>query len=138
MLPWQLGVKANYAYLDDVVRGHILAMEKGLGGERYILGGENVSYQRFIDTVRRVAQPKNMYLRVPPFLLKTVAQFELLRGRLNGHDPFITPNAARRFQADKIFDCGKAIRQLGYSVTPFEEGMKITIKHLKNKAHGQS
>ncbi|MEI9909235.1 MAG: NAD-dependent epimerase/dehydratase family protein [Bacteroidota bacterium] len=57
-LPWRLGTKANYAFIDDVVNGHILAMEKGLGGERYILGGENVSYKRFTDILKRLSETK--------------------------------------------------------------------------------
>jgi nucleoside-diphosphate-sugar epimerase len=131
-MPWRLETSANYAFIDDVVDGHIQAMEKGLGGERYILGGENVSYKRFADTVKEFSRTKNIYIRIPPFLLKAFSQLELMRGKLNGHEPMITPNVARRIQLDKIFDCSKAIKQLGYRITPFEEGMKITIDHLKN------
>jgi len=132
MLPWRLDTKANYAFVDDVVNGHILAMEKGLGGERYILGGENVSYRRFVDTVKGFSQHKNLELRIPPFLVSAIGRVELLRGKLNGHEPFITPDVARRFQQDKMFDCSKAMRQLGYLITPFEKGIKLTIDHLKN------
>jgi len=133
IFPWRLEVRANYAFIDDVVNGHIQAMEKGLGGERYILGGENVSYKRFADTVKGISQTKNIYIRIPPFLLKAFSQIELMRGKLNGHEPLITPNVAKRIQLDKIFDCSKATRQLGYRITPFEEGMKITIDHLKKQ-----
>ena len=132
MLPWRLDTKANYAFIDDVVDGHILAMEKGLGGERYILGGENVSYRRFVDTVRGLSQNKNLQLRIPPFVLSAISHVELVRGKLNGHEPFITPDVARRFQQDKMFDCSKAMRQLNYCITPFEKGIKLTIDHLKN------
>jgi len=132
LLPWRLEVKANYAFIDDVVNGHIMAMEKGLGGERYILGGENVSYKRFVDTVKSISQNKHLHLRIPPFVLNAISQVELMRGRLNGHQPLITPGVARRFQLDKMFDCNKAIRQLGYCITPFEKGIKVTIDHLKN------
>jgi len=46
----------NYVYIDDVVKGHILAIEKGLPGEKYILGGENVSYSGFFKTLKKVSQ----------------------------------------------------------------------------------
>jgi nucleoside-diphosphate-sugar epimerase len=131
-VPWKLGVMANYAFIDDVVNGHVQAMAKGLGGERYILGGENVSYMQLIQTVRKITGHANKYLRLPPAVLKAFSQIELLRGKLNGHEPMITPNVARRIQMDKVFDCSKAIHQLGYQVTPFETGMKITIDFLKN------
>jgi nucleoside-diphosphate-sugar epimerase len=131
LLPWHLDVKANYAFIDDVVCGHVLAMEKGLGGERYILGGENISYRRFVDTVKGISQNKNLHLRIPPFVLNAISRIELMRGKLNGHEPFITPDVARRFQQDKMFDCSKAVRQLNYCITPFEKGIKLTIDHLK-------
>jgi nucleoside-diphosphate-sugar epimerase len=134
-MPWRLDVQANYAFIDDVVNGHILAMAKGLCGERYILGGENISYLRFIQTVREMSGDKNKYLRIPPFVLKAFSQIELLRGKLNGHEPLITPQIARRIQQDKIFDCSKAIQQLGYYITPFEKGIKITVEHLKKRKH---
>jgi dihydroflavonol-4-reductase/farnesol dehydrogenase len=70
-------------------------------------------------------------------LLKAFGQIELLRGKLNGHEPLITPNIVRRIQMDKIFDCRKAIQQLGYRITPFEVGIRITINHLKNKEYEQ-
>ncbi|HLA52630.1 MAG TPA: NAD-dependent epimerase/dehydratase family protein, partial [Flavitalea sp.] len=46
---------SNYAYLEDVVRGHVAAMQKGIVGERYILGGEDVSYEQFFRQVGEAA-----------------------------------------------------------------------------------
>ncbi len=134
LLPWRLQIKGNYAFIDDVVNGHILAMANGLGGERYILGGENVSYKRLSETVKQFSRSKNIYIRIPPFLLKTFAGFELVRGKLNGHEPLLTPNIARRIELNKTFDCSKSIRQLGYKITPFDVGLKITIEHLKKQS----
>ena len=48
----------NYVYVDDVVEGHLLAMKKGLRGERYILGGENVSYSQFFEILREIYRKK--------------------------------------------------------------------------------
>lgn len=130
-LPWNLEAKANYAFIDDVVNGHIMAMEKGLGGERYILGGENISYKKFIDVVKKISGVKNIFLRTPSSLVKTWSWIELLRGKLNGHEPILTPSMVKRFSIDKMMDSSKAVKQLGYTITPFEEGMRITIDHLK-------
>ena len=136
-LPWNLETKANYAFIDDVVKGHTMAMEKGLGGERYILGGENISYKKFIDIVKKISGVRNIFLRTPSSFVKTWSWIELMRGRLNGHEPILTPYMVKRFSIDKMMDSSKAMRQLGYTITPFEEGMRITIDHLKknNYAH---
>lgn len=130
-LPWRLETKANYAFIDDVVKGHIMAMEKGLGGERYILGGENISYKKFIEVVKQITRVKNILLRTPDSFVKTYSWIELMRGKLNGHEPLLTPQMVKRFNLDKMMDSSKAIRQLGYAITPFEKGMQITIDHLK-------
>ncbi|HYM93569.1 MAG TPA: NAD-dependent epimerase/dehydratase family protein [Chitinophagaceae bacterium] len=134
-LLWRLETKANYAFVDDVVNGHILAMENGLGGERYILGGENISYKKFIETVISLSRTKNIFIRIPTPFLKAWSWIELMRSKMNGHDPLMTPNIVKRVVIDKIFDCSKAIRQLGYEITPFTEGIRITIDHLKNENH---
>jgi nucleoside-diphosphate-sugar epimerase len=132
-VPWHLETKANYAFIDDIVKGHIMAMEKGLGGERYILGGENISYRKFIDTVKKISGVKNIFIRTPSLFTKTYGWLELMRGKLNGHEPLLTPQMIERFTIDKMMDSSKAIKQLGYSITPFEEGMNITIDYLKKK-----
>src|SRR5690606_14327474 len=43
----------NYAFIDDVINGYILAMLKGKNGENYLLGGENLTYQQFFDLVKK-------------------------------------------------------------------------------------
>jgi len=132
-LPWHLDVKANYTFINDVVNGHILAMQRGLGGERYILGGENISYRHFIDVVRKNITSKKIFIRTPEIFLKAWSLLELMRGKFSDHDPVITPNMLHRFALDKTFDCSKAVRQLGYTITPFEEGLKTTIEYLNHQ-----
>ena len=130
-LPWKLQTKTNYAFIDDVVKGNIQAMEKGLRGERYILGGENISYTKFIETLKQITDVKNIFLRIPSSVLRFWGWIELVRTRLCNHEPLFTPGIVKRFEIDKMFDSSKAVKQLGYAITPFEEGMKITINHLK-------
>jgi nucleoside-diphosphate-sugar epimerase len=138
-LPWHLDAQSNYSFIDDVVHGHILAMEKGLGGERYILGGENISYRRFVNTIKELNIKKKLYLRIPGAVLKAWSSIELLRGKISNHVPVVTPKMIERFSLDKMFDCSKAVKQLGYKITPFEQGLRTTIKYLvqqhKNKHH---
>jgi len=132
LVPWFLDSKANYSFIDDVVRGHLLAMEKGSSCERYILGGENVSYRRFIEIFKKISGTRKMVIRVPSWLLRSWGFIEMMRGKFSDHDPVLTPGMVRRFNLDKMFDCSKAIKQLGYVITPFELGLQRTIDHLKN------
>ncbi|HEX6192344.1 MAG TPA: NAD-dependent epimerase/dehydratase family protein [Chitinophagaceae bacterium] len=128
-------IVANYAFVDDVVKGHFLAMDKGLGGEKYILGGENISYLRFFDTIKTFAGKKIKLIQVPMHLLKAWSFFHLLINRLVGGQTQISPRIITRLSQNRALSCEKASRQLGYSITPFSEGIRRTIIHLQTKAN---
>jgi nucleoside-diphosphate-sugar epimerase len=126
-------VIANYAFVDDVVNGHFLAMEKGLGGEKYILGGENLSYRSFFQTIKQKAGEKIRLIRIPKFLLKLWSLLYMCFCTIIRKETHISPKVIDRIAQNRALSCEKAIRQLGYSITPFAEGIHKTILHLKNK-----
>jgi len=142
ILSWQVAfvpsndkIIANYAFVDDVVQGHFLAMEKGLAGEKYILGGENISYKIFFQTIRQYAGKKIRLIRVPRLLIKTWSFLHMMIYRLIGKHTHISPRVVDRLSQNRALSCEKAMRQLGYSITPFAEGIQKTIIHLQNKNH---
>ncbi len=123
----------NYAFVDDVVAGHFLAMEKGIRGEKYILGGENLSYRNFFEMIKKNTDKKIRLIAVPVFLLKSWSFLYMIFSRLVGRHTNISPKVVSRILQNRALSCDKAIRQLGYSITPFEEGIQKTILHLQNK-----
>jgi nucleoside-diphosphate-sugar epimerase len=125
-------VVANYAFVDDVVKGHFLAMDKGLGGEKYILGGENLSYRSFFQTIKQNTGKKIRLIRVPTFLMKIWGFIYRCVCNLLGKETHISPKVVDRLAQNRALSCDKAIKQLGYSITPFAEGIQKTILHLKN------
>lgn len=126
-------VLANYAFVDDVVNGHFLAMEKGLGGEKYFLGGENLSYRSFFQTTIANTGKKIRLIRIPKLLIKIWSFFYMIVCSLLGKETHISPKIVDRLTQNRAVSCDKAIRQLGYSITPFSKGIQKTILHLKNK-----
>jgi nucleoside-diphosphate-sugar epimerase len=128
---------ANYAYVDDVVSGHFLAMDKGLGGEKYILGGENLSYREFFQAIKKNSSKNIRLIRVPKMLLKTWGFFHMMICRLTGRQTHVTPAIIDRLAQNRALSCDKAIRQLGYTITPFSEGIQKTIFHLTQKSEMQ-
>lgn len=128
-------VVANYAFVDDVINGHFLALDHGLGGEKYILGGENLSYNTFFKTVRKYAGKKIWLIRIPQPLLVAWSFFHKLIHDITGKETNISPTTVKRLMRDRALSSDKAIRQLGYTITPFTEGIHQTIIHLKNKKH---
>ena len=124
------GVVANYSYVHDVVEGHILAMKYGEPGERYILGGENVSYERMLSYVRELL-PRGRAIGLPKVVLQATGGMQLLRFYLTRKQPAFTPSAINRYYSNTAFSCQKAIEELNYKITPFKEGITETIIHLK-------
>ena len=129
-IPSAKEIKGNYAYIDDVIEGHFLAMQKGLAGEKYILGGENISYKSFYDSIRKYATKPINYIPVPKWGLKIYSLVVFSIAKLTGKHTHISPALVNRLFQNRTLSCKKAIRHLGYQVTPFHEGMRLTINHL--------
>jgi nucleoside-diphosphate-sugar epimerase len=122
---------ANYAFLDDVVAGHIAAMCKGIPGERYILGGHDISFNDFFKTLHDVSGKQLNMIRIPLKLIQFYSQLEWLKTRITGIPPIFLPEFADRLKYDQKYSSNKAVIQLGYNITPFAEGLAKTVNHLK-------
>jgi nucleoside-diphosphate-sugar epimerase len=122
----------NYVYVDDVTSGIILAMEKGKKGERYVLGGENVSFNEWVALVNRITGKKRVLVAIPVFIMVWIAHILRFIAKLGGKAPPFTPDEVRRYGIDWLVSCDKAKSELGYDPLPFEKGMEITIKWLNN------
>jgi nucleoside-diphosphate-sugar epimerase len=123
---------ANYAFLSDVVDGHIAAMKKGTSGERYILGGEDISFNTFFDTVSQISGKRQNLFHLPLKAIEAYSHIEKIKTQLTGLRPFFLPEFAERLKYDQKYSSQKAINQLGYRITPFTEGMHKTINYLKH------
>jgi nucleoside-diphosphate-sugar epimerase len=135
-IPSKGEVVANYAFVDDVIEGHFLALEYGLAGEKYILGGENLSYNAFFHAVRQYAGKKIWLIRIPRSLLITWSFFHMIIHRMAGKQTNISPVIIKRLLQNRALSSDKAIRQLGYTITPFKTGINKTILHIKNSKNG--
>jgi len=120
----------NYVYVDDLVRGHILAMEKGRIGQRYILGGENVSLEQVYRAVDEVSGKRHFQVNLPPWLAMVYAKEEELKAEWLGLYPQITPGWVDTFLQDWVYSCAKSEKELGYTITPFKEGVRATYEWL--------
>lgn len=128
------GVVGNYSYVHDVVEGHLLAMKYGKAAERYILGGENISYRELLQVVKGVTPVKNV-LPIPKIVLKIAGALQLIRFYITKKQPAFTPSAVNRYYSNAAFSSRKAIEELNYKITPFREAMISTIHHLKQKTY---
>ena len=128
-------VVGNYAFIDDVVEGHFLALQKGLGGEKYILGGENLSYNDFFNTILQLSDQKIKLVVIPKSVLKIAGTLSYAFSLLTRRHTHLTPAIVDRLYQNRAVCCNKAIRQLGYHVTPFRAGLQQTVEFLKSNKY---
>lgn len=126
---------ANYCFIDDVVEGHILAMSKGSNGEKYILGGENISFEELFSTIRMLSGTKAKLIEVPKIFVKVWALLQWIQYKTFDKEPILTEKSIQQIFCNKIFSSEKATRELGYCITPLEDSLKKTIHFLKNQHH---
>lgn len=123
---------ANYAFVDDVVNGHIAAMQSGRNGERYILGGEDVSFNGFFKTLKEITGKHRKLYKIPLGIIKTYSLFESLKTKLFNFSPYFLPEFADRLKCNQQYSSQKAMTELNYQITPFAVGIGKTINHFKN------
>lgn len=134
-MPSAHNIVGNYAFIDDVVEGHFLALERGRSGEKYTLGGENVSFERFFKTVIAATGRDIKIVVVPKPVLKVWSAAVFGGCYLVGKHTNISPKVVDRLYQNRALSCEKAVQQLGYTITPFEQGIAQTVHYLKNKNH---
>ena len=120
----------NYVFIDDVVNGHILAAEKGRPGERYLLGGENLSFDDFFSTLEKVSGLHRKMVDLPLFVMQAAAKVMEWQNPITGIPPAITAPWVKKYLHDWCLSSAKAERELGYKITSFEEGVGKTLNWL--------
>lgn len=125
----------NYVFVEDVVEGHLLAMEKGKKGNTYILGGPNHTYNEFFKTVSDISGVKRKMIHMPIGLQMLFSRLQLVKTWF-GKEPLITPKWIAKGKYDWEVSPQKAIDELGLQPKSLEDGVKITVDWLKNKNQG--
>lgn len=124
----------NYVFIEDVVKGHLLAMQKGRAGERYILGGENASFIDFFEILKQVSNENYRMFKMPITLMLMTASLMEKWANLTGQAPLITPPWVQKYLYNWDLSVVKAERELGYQPTSLEEGIQKTIQWLLSKS----
>lgn len=110
----------NFVDVRDVVRGMIAAWQRGKRGERYILGGHDMTYKQCFETIAKVAGVKPPRFRAPLPVAKLLGAWGDLAEKL-GRDPVVNSTQIRYAYTDKFrFTSAKAERELGYTIRPIE------------------
>ena len=113
----------NLVHVDDVARGHVLAMEKGAVGQRYILGGQDVTLRQMLADIAALSGRKAPTIALPRRALFPLAWGAEAMARLTGREPFVTVDALRMAGHHMYFSSAKAERELGYVARPYRQAL---------------
>jgi len=123
----------NYVYIDDVVNGIMLAAEKGRPGEKYILGGENITFRELFSYAGSASGRKRFMVYLPEPFLKFIVKLMMLFATIMRREPLITTDWLNKYLKDWIMSSRKAETELGYKITPVSTGIYETVKWLRSK-----
>lgn len=132
-LPVVMDTRQNFAYIDDVVKGHLSAMERGEVGRRYILGGENGSLVGFLSLGAEIAGLSRRPHVLPGSLVKGAARALDVASRVSGRRPWVSMDEARTASHTFIFDTSRARVELGLDWTPLRTGLERTVSWLRQE-----
>ena len=117
-MPGYVDTGLNIAHVDDVASGELAAAEHGRIGERYILGGENLSLAEILAEVARASGRRPPRLKVPYPVAFAAAAIGVAMARVTGHEPLTTLDGVRMSRKKMYFSSAKAERELGYRSRP--------------------
>ena len=117
----------NLVHVDDVARGHLLAEEQGRVGERYILGGENLSLAEILRRIAVIVGRSPPKVRLPLPVVWPVAVVAEAWGRLTGKEPMVTFDSLRMARKKMYFSAAKAERELGFRARPASEALADAV-----------
>lgn len=125
----------NLVDVKEVAKTHVDALTRGCPGERYILGGENLTLKQILDKMSAITQIPSPTIRVPQAVAMAFAFFDqTVTGRIRGREPRATVEAVRMGKKKMFASSAKAERELGFSVVPVYSALRAAIDWFV--AHG--
>jgi len=125
----------NLAHVDDVAEGHWLALQKGRIGERYILGGQDVSLREMLAEIARLSGRKPPTVGLPRAPLYPLAYAAEAIARLTGKEPFLTADALKMSRHLMYFSSAKAERELGYRARPYALALADALAWFRQEGY---
>jgi len=126
----------NLVDATECARGHIAALEKGRSGERYILGGENLTLKQILDRLAAITGLPSPSIRVPYALaLATGVVDELVTGRIRGREPRATIDAVRMGRKKMFVTSAKAERELGWKLVPVDNALTRAVQWFRENGY---
>ncbi len=126
-MPAYVDTGLNVVHVDDVAEGHFLAFDKGQVGERYILGGEDMTLRDILTEIAVLTGARPPRFQIPRGPLLPLAFAAEAWARVSGGEPFMTVDGLRMAAKKMFFSSAKARRRLGYRARPAAEALRDAV-----------
>jgi len=127
-MPAYVDTGLNIVHVDDVAAGHVLAFHRGRNGERYILGGQDMTLREILAHIAQLVGRKPPRIRLPYAAVLPIAYAAEAIARISGHSGRVTLEGVRMSRKRMFFSSAKAVRDLGYEwrapVEAFEDAVR--------------
>jgi dihydroflavonol-4-reductase len=126
----------NLVDVRECARGHVAALEKGKNGQRYILGGENLTLKQILDKLGNISGLPSPKVKLPYFVAYLAgAVDQTISGRLLGREPRATIETVRMGKKKMWASSGKAERELGWRTVPVEGALRRAVEWFRANAY---
>jgi dihydroflavonol-4-reductase len=133
-MPAYVDTGLNLVDVRDVAVGHLLAAERGVSGQRYILGNRNLTLRQILDLIAQIAGVPRARVKLPHWVPLMFACLEERLARLQRRPPRVSREAVKLSQHRMFFDSSKAVRELGLPQSPIESALALAVSWFRS--HG--
>jgi dihydroflavonol-4-reductase len=135
-IPAYVDTGLNVVHVDDVARGHLLAQDHGVVGERYILGGENLTLGEILTLIATLVGRRPPRLRLRPGLVLPFGYVSEMVARLRGGaEPLLTVDGVRMAKKRMHFSSAKAAHALGYASRPALDALRDALDWYRGNGY---
>ncbi len=132
-MPAYVDTGLNVVHVEDVAAGHVLAYEKGRIGERYVLGGEDMTLSAILREIAALTDRRPPKIKLPHAAVLPLAYAAEAWSRLAGAEPFVTVDGVKMSRKQMFFSSAKAMAQLGYRPRPASEALKDAVAYFRER-----
>ena len=134
-MPFYVDTGLNWIDVEDVAWGHLLALEKGQSGDRYILGNQNLTLKTILDNLAEITNLNAPQQLIPHFIPHACAWIdECLLGAI-GKKPSVSLDGVKMARQKMYYDSTKAVRELGLPQSPIKPALQKAVEWFKRNHH---
>jgi dihydroflavonol-4-reductase len=134
-MPAYVNTGLNVAHADDIARGHLLAYAHGKPGERYILGGENMTLLQILQAIDKISGKQIKRFHLPLKLILPAAWLMERMAMVTNIEPRATVDSIRMAKKNMFFSSDKAIRELGYQYRTAVEALEDAMTWFQDNGY---